>query len=177
MSRDMAQATGLCIGPRSHPDPSTLCTMDVTESLDELEDEWSKTNPLANWLAMATAPIDEMLVVEVVVGGRKAGAFYDTCSTRNYISRACVERLHLEGQVHQLSRPVLSTSANKQRMVANDYLKNVECVLPYVGGELRHKVSFLVSDDLPMDIIFGMYYLHQGDTFSRSVPGTSTTER
>ncbi|GBG92123.1 hypothetical protein CBR_g54423 [Chara braunii] len=34
-----------------------------------------------------------------------------------------------------------------------------ECLFPFAGGELRHRVSFLVSNDLPMDILLGMYYL------------------
>ncbi|GBG90849.1 hypothetical protein CBR_g51355 [Chara braunii] len=44
-------------------------------------------------------------------------------------------------------------------MVVNDYLQNVECCFPYAGGELRHRISFLVSDELPMDMLLGMYYL------------------
>ncbi|GBG75833.1 hypothetical protein CBR_g21077 [Chara braunii] len=34
-------------------------------------------------------------------------------------------------------------------------LKDIECYFSYAGGELRHRVSFLVSDDLPMDILLG----------------------
>ncbi|GBG62949.1 hypothetical protein CBR_g34320 [Chara braunii] len=44
-------------------------------------------------------------------------------------------------------------------MVFNDYLQEVECCFPYGGGELRHRVSFLVSDELPMDMLLGIYYL------------------
>ncbi|GBG80613.1 hypothetical protein CBR_g31073 [Chara braunii] len=44
-------------------------------------------------------------------------------------------------------------------MVVNDYLQDVECSFSYAGGELRHRVSFLVSDKLPMDMLLGMYYL------------------
>ncbi|GBG78012.1 hypothetical protein CBR_g25946 [Chara braunii] len=44
-------------------------------------------------------------------------------------------------------------------MVVNDYLQDVECCFPYAGGDLRHHVSFLVSDELPMDMLLGMYYL------------------
>ncbi|GBG73683.1 hypothetical protein CBR_g17025 [Chara braunii] len=133
--------------------------MNVFESLEELEEEWSRLDPLASWTALAKAPKGEMFVSEIVVGGRKAGAYYDTCSTRNFISRACVERLRLQGQVQRLSQHVESTCANKQRMVVNDYLQDVKCLFPFAGGELRHRVSFLVSDDLPMDILLGMYYL------------------
>ncbi|GBG86598.1 hypothetical protein CBR_g41663 [Chara braunii] len=133
--------------------------MNVVESLEELEDEWSRSDPLASWTALVKAPRSEMFVSEVVIGGHKAGAYYDTCSTRNFISRACVERLRLQGQVQRLSRPVESTCANKQRMVVHDYLKDIECLFPYAGGELRHHVSFLVSDELPMDMLLGMYYL------------------
>ncbi|GBG85619.1 hypothetical protein CBR_g40347 [Chara braunii] len=64
-----------------------------------------------------------------------------------------------QGRVQRLSRPVESTCANKQRMVVNDYLQDVECSFPYAGGDLRHRVSFLVSDELPMDMLLGMYYL------------------
>ncbi|GBG64065.1 hypothetical protein CBR_g40511 [Chara braunii] len=67
--------------------------------------------------------------------------------------------LHLQGRVQRLSRPVESTCANKQRMVVNDYLQDIERCFPYVGGELRHCVSFLVSDELPMDMLLGMCYL------------------
>ncbi|GBG82833.1 hypothetical protein CBR_g36363 [Chara braunii] len=140
-------------------DPSSLCSMNVFESLEELEEEWSRSDPLASWTTLVKAPKGEMFVSEVVIGGRKAGAYYDTCSTRNFISCACVERLRLQGRVQRLSRPVESTCANKQRMVVNDYLQDVECCFPYVGGELRHRVSFLVNDELPMDMLLGMYYL------------------
>ncbi|GBG59595.1 hypothetical protein CBR_g49855 [Chara braunii] len=44
-------------------------------------------------------------------------------------------------------------------MLVNDYLHDVECVFPYGGGDLRHRVSFLVRDELPMDMLLGMYYL------------------
>ncbi|GBG73443.1 hypothetical protein CBR_g16159 [Chara braunii] len=44
-------------------------------------------------------------------------------------------------------------------MVVNDFLQDVECCFPYAGGDLRHRVSFLVSDELPMDMLLGMYYL------------------
>ncbi|GBG78910.1 hypothetical protein CBR_g28624 [Chara braunii] len=132
--------------------------MNVFESLEELEVEWSRSDPLASWTALVKAPRGEMFVSEVVIGGCKDGAYYDTCSTRNFISRACVERLCLQGRVQHLSRPVESTCANKQRMVVNDYLQDVECCFPYAGGDLRHRVSFLVSDELPMDMLLAAFY-------------------
>ncbi|GBG92251.1 hypothetical protein CBR_g55020 [Chara braunii] len=64
-----------------------------------------------------------------------------------------------QGRVQRLSRPMESTCANKQRMLVNDYLQDVECCFLYAGGDLRHRVSFLVSDELPMDMLLGMYYL------------------
>ncbi|GBG72153.1 hypothetical protein CBR_g11086 [Chara braunii] len=143
--------------PQTHSDPSSLCSKNVFESSEELEEEWSPSDPLASWMALVKAPRSEMFVGEVVISGRKAGAYYDTCSTRNFISRACVERLRLQGQVQRLSRPVELTYANKQGMVVHDYLQNVECCFPYAGGELRHRVSFLVSDDLVMDILLGEF--------------------
>ncbi|GBG73094.1 hypothetical protein CBR_g12810 [Chara braunii] len=158
-SQEMAQATDFSIVPQTRSDPSSLCSMNVFEYLEELEVEWSRSDPLASWTALVKAPKGEMFVSEVVIGGRKAGAYYDTCSTRNFISRAYVEKLRLQGRVQRLSRPVESTCANKQRMVVNDYLQDVECCFPYPGGNLRHRVSFLVSDELPMDMLLGMYYL------------------
>ncbi|GBG86271.1 hypothetical protein CBR_g41265 [Chara braunii] len=158
-SREMAQATDSSVVLQTRSDPSSLCSMNVFESFDELEVEWSRSDPLASWTALVKAPKGEMFVNEVVIGGRKAGAYYDTCSTRNFISRECVERLRLQGRVQRLSRPVESTCANKQHMVVNDYLQDVECCFPYAGGDLRHRVSFLVSDELPMDMLLGMYYL------------------
>ncbi|GBG72914.1 hypothetical protein CBR_g12634 [Chara braunii] len=152
----MAQATDSNVVPQTRSDPSSLCSMNVF--VEELE-EWSRSDPLASWTALVKAPKGEMFVSEVVIGGRKAGAYYDTCSTGNFISCACVERLHLQGRVQRLNRPVESTCANKQRMVVNDYLQDVECCFPYAGGELRHRVSFLVSDELPMDMLLGMHYL------------------
>ncbi|GBG71472.1 hypothetical protein CBR_g8889 [Chara braunii] len=158
-SREMAQATDSGVVPQTRSDLSSLCSMNVFESLEELEEEWSRSDPLASWTALVKARKGEMFVSEVVIGGRKARAYYNTCSTRNFISHACVERLHLHGQAQRLSRPVESTCANKQRMVVNDYLQDGECCFPYTGGELRHHVSFLVSDELPMDMLLGMYYL------------------
>ncbi|GBG74845.1 hypothetical protein CBR_g19357 [Chara braunii] len=46
-----------------------------------------------------------------------------------------------------------------ERMVVSDYVKDVVCTLSYGGGELNHKIPFLVSDDLPFDMLLGMYYL------------------
>ncbi|GBG80636.1 hypothetical protein CBR_g31096 [Chara braunii] len=83
----------------------------------------------------------------------------DIGSTRNYISRDCLERLRLEDRVQHLSRLETSTLANKERMVVSDYVKDVVCTFSYGGGELNHKISFLVSDDLPFDMLLGMYYL------------------
>ncbi|GBG86890.1 hypothetical protein CBR_g42174 [Chara braunii] len=132
---------------------------DVSEALGDLEGEWSNKDPRESWVALKKGPRGEHFVVEVDVGGRKCGAFIDTGSTRNYISRDCLERLHLQDQVRHLSRPVASTLANKERMIVTDYLKDVVCTFSYGGGELNHKISFLVSNDLPFDMLLGMYYL------------------
>ncbi|GBG70071.1 hypothetical protein CBR_g5704 [Chara braunii] len=101
----------------------------------------------------------EHFVVEVGVGDRKCGAFVDIDSTRNFISRDCVERLRLQDRVQRLSRPIASTLVNKERMLVEDYVKDVVCTFSYAGGELNHKILLLVSDDLPFDMLLGMYYL------------------
>ncbi|GBG64203.1 hypothetical protein CBR_g40903 [Chara braunii] len=44
-------------------------------------------------------------------------------------------------------------------MIVTDYLKDVVCTFSYGGGELNHKISFLVSNDLPFDMLLGLYYL------------------
>ncbi|GBG74866.1 hypothetical protein CBR_g19379 [Chara braunii] len=93
------------------------------------------------------------------ISGRKVGAFADIGSTRNFINCACVDRLHLGDQVQRLRRFVASTLANKHSMVVQDYVKDVVCTFSYGGGEPRHKISFLVSDELPFDLLLGMYYL------------------
>ncbi|GBG91241.1 hypothetical protein CBR_g52127 [Chara braunii] len=36
---------------------------------------------------------------------------------------------------------------------------NCVCTFSYPGGEINHKISFLVSDELPFDMLLGMYYL------------------
>ncbi|GBG85282.1 hypothetical protein CBR_g39850 [Chara braunii] len=94
-----------------------------------------------------------------VWSGRKVGAFADIGSTRNFINRACVDRLRLGDQVQRLSRTVASTLANKHQMVVKDYVKDVACTFSYGGGKVIHKISFLVSDELPFDMLLGMYYL------------------
>ncbi|GBG84351.1 hypothetical protein CBR_g38322 [Chara braunii] len=136
-----------------------LCTLDVSEALEDLEGEWSNKDPRESWMALKKGPRGEHFVVEVDVRGRICGAFIDIGSTRNYISRDCLERLHLQDRVRHLSRPVASTLANKERMIVTDYIKDVVCTFSYGGGELNHKISFLVSDDLPFDMLLGMYYL------------------
>ncbi|GBG89830.1 hypothetical protein CBR_g49679 [Chara braunii] len=136
-----------------------LCTLDVSEALKDLESEWSSKDPRESWVALSRGRRGEHFVVEVAVGGRKCGTFVDIGSTRNYISRDCLERLHLKDRVQHLSRPVASTLANKERMVVRDYVKDVVCTFSYGRGELNHKISFLVSDDLPFDMLLGMYYL------------------
>ncbi|GBG68085.1 hypothetical protein CBR_g1206 [Chara braunii] len=128
-------------------------------ALEDLEGEWSNKDPRESWVALKKGPRGEHFVVEVDVGGRKCGAFIDNGSTRNYISRDCLERLHLQDRVRHLSRPVASTLANKERMIVTDYIKDVVCTFSYGGGELNHKISFLVSDDLPFEMLLGMYYL------------------
>ncbi|GBG67111.1 hypothetical protein CBR_g81535 [Chara braunii] len=104
-------------------------------------------------------PKGEHFMVEVDVGGRKVGAFADIGSTRNFISRACVDRLRFGDQVQRLIRTVASTLANKHQMVVKDYVKDVACTFSYGEGEVIHKISFLVSDELPFDMLLGMYYL------------------
>ncbi|GBG71225.1 hypothetical protein CBR_g8527 [Chara braunii] len=68
-SREMAQAFDTIVVPQTHPDPSNLYSMNVFESLEELEEEWSRSDPLASWTALAKAPKGEMSVGEVVIGG------------------------------------------------------------------------------------------------------------
>ncbi|GBG63251.1 hypothetical protein CBR_g37337 [Chara braunii] len=142
-----------------HLDQTMLCTLDVSKAVEDLEGEWSSKDPRESWVALNKGPRGEHFVVEVDVGGRKCGAFIDNGSTQNYISRDCFERLHLQDRVRHLSRPVASTLANKERMIVTDYIKDVVCTFSYGGGELNHKISFLVSDDLPFEMLLGMYYL------------------
>ncbi|GBG89983.1 hypothetical protein CBR_g50073 [Chara braunii] len=133
--------------------------LDVFEALEDLQGEWSARDPRESWVALSGGPRGEHFVVEVVVGGRKCGAFVDIGSTRNFISRDCVDRLCLKDWVQRLSRPVASTLANKERMMVEDYVKDVVCTFYYPGGEINHKIPFLVSDELPFDMLLGMYYL------------------
>ncbi|GBG83879.1 hypothetical protein CBR_g37748 [Chara braunii] len=155
----LAKASDLRIAPQTHSDPPTLCSRDVSEALEELETEWSGKDPRDSWAMISRGPKGEHFVVEVDVGGRKVGAFADIGSTRNFISHACVDRLHLGDQVQRLSRIVASTLANKHQMVIKDYVKDVACTFSYGGGEMIHKISFLVSDELPFDMLLGIYYL------------------
>ncbi|GBG73749.1 hypothetical protein CBR_g17089 [Chara braunii] len=136
-----------------------LCTLDVFVALEDLEGEWSNKDPRESWVALKKGPRGEHFVVEMDVGGRKCGAFIDNGSTRNYISRDCLERMHLQDRVRHLSKPVACTLANKERMIVTDYIKDEVCTFSYGGGELNHKISFLVSDDLPSEMLLGMYYL------------------
>ncbi|GBG79135.1 hypothetical protein CBR_g28850 [Chara braunii] len=121
--------------------------------------EWSARDPRESWVAQNRGPRGEHFVVEVDVGGRKCGAFVDIGSTQNFISRDCVDRLCLKDRVQRLSRPVASTLANKECMMVEDYVKDVVCTFSYPGGEINHKISFVVSDELPFDMLLGMYYL------------------
>ncbi|GBG60739.1 hypothetical protein CBR_g12477 [Chara braunii] len=155
----MAKAIDSLVAPQTHPDPTILCTLGVSEALEDLQGEWSVRDPRESWVALSRGPRGEHFVVEVDVGGRKCGAFVDIGSTRNFISRDCVDRLYLKDRVQRLSRPVASTLANKERMMVEDYVKNVVCTFSYPGGEINHKISFLVSDELPFDMLLGMYYL------------------
>ncbi|GBG81809.1 hypothetical protein CBR_g33989 [Chara braunii] len=154
----MAKAIDSLVTPQTHPDPTILCTLDVSEALEDLQGEWSARDPRESWVALSRGPRGEHFVVEDV-GGRKCGAFVDIGSTRNFISRDCVDRLCLKDRVQRLSRPVASTSANKESMMVEDYVKDVVCTFSYPGGEINHKISFLVSDELPFDMLLGMYYL------------------
>ncbi|GBG83803.1 hypothetical protein CBR_g37603 [Chara braunii] len=155
----MAKAIDSLVTPQTHPDPTIHCTLDVSEALEELQGEWSARDPRESWVALSRGPRGEHFVVEVDVGGSKCGAFVDIGSTRNFISRDCVDRLCLKDRVQRLSRPVASTLANKERMMVEDYVKDVVCTFSYPGGDINHKISFLVSDELPFDMLLGMYYL------------------
>ncbi|GBG60631.1 hypothetical protein CBR_g8651 [Chara braunii] len=155
----LAKASDPRIAPQTHTDSPTLCSKDVSEALEELETEWSGKDPRDSWAMMSGGPKGEHFVVEVDVGGRKIDAFADTGSTRNFISRACVDRLCLGDQVQGLSRTVASTLANKHKMVVKDYVKDVACSFSYGGGEVIHKISFLVSNEVPFDMLLVMYYL------------------
>ncbi|GBG89025.1 hypothetical protein CBR_g48634 [Chara braunii] len=155
----MAKAFNSLVTPQTHPDPTILCTLDVSEALEDLQGEWSARDPRESWVALGRGPKGEHFVVEVDVGGRKCGAFVDIGSTRNFISHDCVDRLGLKDRVQRLSRPVASTLANKELMMLEDYVKDVVRTFSYPGGELNHKISFLVSDELPFDMLLRMYYL------------------
>ncbi|GBG80813.1 hypothetical protein CBR_g31369 [Chara braunii] len=133
--------------------------LDMFEALEDLQGELSARDPRESWVALSKGPRGEHFVVEVGVGGRKCGAFVDIGSTRNFISCDCVERLRLKDQVQRLSRPVALTLANKERMMVEDYVKDVVCTFSYLEGKLHHKISFLVSDELSFDMLLGMYYL------------------
>ncbi|GBG60252.1 hypothetical protein CBR_g3496 [Chara braunii] len=157
--QELAKAIDSLVTPQTHPDPTILCTFDVSEVLEDLQGEWSARDPRELWMAFSRGPRGEHFSVEVGEGGCKCGAFVDIGSTRNFISRNCVERLRLKDQVQCLSRPVASTLTNKERMTVEDYVKDVVCTFSYPGGELNHKIFFLVSGDLPFGMLLGMYYL------------------
>ncbi|GBG67354.1 hypothetical protein CBR_g490 [Chara braunii] len=78
------------------------------------------------------------------------------CGEYEYTQYKCK---NAKDRVQHLSRPVASTLANKERMIVTDYIKDVVRTFSYGGGELNHKILFLVSDDLPFDMLLGMYYL------------------
>ncbi|GBG73220.1 hypothetical protein CBR_g12937 [Chara braunii] len=141
----MAKAIDSLVTPQTHPDPTILCTLDVSEALEDLQGEWSARDPRESWVALSRGPRGEHFVVEVDVGGRKCGAFVDIASTRNFISRDCVDRLCLKDWVQRLSRPVASSLANKERMMVEDYVKDVVCTFSYPGGEINDKISFMGS--------------------------------
>ncbi|GBG77587.1 hypothetical protein CBR_g24034 [Chara braunii] len=155
---------GACINCGEHGHTQFECkNLKVSQkippkALEDLQREWSTRDPRESWVALGRGPRGEHFIVEVGVGGRKCGAFVDIGSTRNFISRDCVDRLRLKDWVQRLSRPVASTLANKERMLVEDYVKDVVCTFSYPGGERNHNISFLVSDELPFDIL-GMYYL------------------
>ncbi|GBG75824.1 hypothetical protein CBR_g21069 [Chara braunii] len=100
---------------------------------------------------ISRGPKGEHFVVEVDVEGRKVGAFADISSTQNFISRACMDKLRLGDQVQRLSRTIASTLANKHQMVVKDYVRDVVSTFSYGGREVRHRISFLVNDELPFD--------------------------
>ncbi|GBG59900.1 hypothetical protein CBR_g66705 [Chara braunii] len=150
----LAKARDPYIAPQTHSDPPTLCSRDVFEALEELDTKWSRKDPRDSWAMISRGPKGEHFVVEDDVGGRKYIG-----STWNFISRAYVDRLRLGDQVQRLRRTVASTLANKQQMVVKDYVKDIVCTFSYGGGEVSHKISFLVSDKLPFDMLLGMYYL------------------
>ncbi|GBG81934.1 hypothetical protein CBR_g34116 [Chara braunii] len=155
----MAKAIDFLVTPQTHPDPTILCTLDVSEALEDLQGEWSRRDPCESWVALSRGPRGEHFVVEVDVGGSKCGTFVDIGSTRNFINHDYVDRLCLKDRVQRLSKPVASTLANKERMMVEDYVKDVVCTFSYPGGEINHKISFLVSNELPFDMLLGMYYL------------------
>ncbi|GBG73261.1 hypothetical protein CBR_g12979 [Chara braunii] len=155
----MVKTIDSLVTPQTHPDPTILYTLDVSEASEDLQGEWSARDPPESWVALSRGPRGEHFVVEVDVGGRKCGAFVDIGSTRNFISRDCVDKLCLKDRVQHLSRPVAFTLANKECMMVEDYVKDVVCTFSYPGGEINHKISFLVSDELPFDMLLGMYYL------------------
>ncbi|GBG86552.1 hypothetical protein CBR_g41615 [Chara braunii] len=157
--QEMAKAIDSLVTPQMHPDPTILCTLDVSEALEDLQGEWSAREPRESWVALSRGPRGEHFVVEVGVGGRKCGAFVDIGSTRNFISRDCVDRLCLKDRVQRLSTSVASTLANKEHMMVEDCVKDAVCTFSYPGGEINHKISFLVSNKFPFDMLLGMYYL------------------
>ncbi len=61
--------------------------------------------------------------------------------------------------MQRLSRFIASTLANKHIMVVQAYVKDVVWTFSYGGGELKHKIAFLVSGELPFDMLLGIYYL------------------
>ncbi|GBG77158.1 hypothetical protein CBR_g23485 [Chara braunii] len=155
----LAKAIDPLVDRQTHLDQSILCSRDVSESLEELEVEWSGKDHRDSWAMISRGPKCEHFVVEVDVGGRKVGVFLHIGSTRNFISRPCVDRLRLGDQVQRLNRSLASTLANKHNIVVQDYVKDIVCTFSYGGGDLRHEISFLVSDELPFDMLLGMYYL------------------
>ena len=131
----------------------------MSSDLDTLEDEWSKKDPREGWVAANRGPKGKHFWVQVEVAGRNCGAFYDIGSTRNFISRSCIDRLRLGHKVQTLSRPISSTMADKNTMTVHSFIKDVPCIFSYGDGEVKHNISFLVSNDLPFDMLMGMYYL------------------
>ncbi|GBG83701.1 hypothetical protein CBR_g37502 [Chara braunii] len=101
----------------------------------------------------------QLILADVEISQTRVGALVDSGSTRSFISRRGLKKLHLGMKVQRLSEPVVSRLADNHEMRVEEYVEGIKAYFQLEEGKkvekVLHFLTLLVEDNLPFDLILG----------------------
>ncbi|GBG68941.1 hypothetical protein CBR_g3640 [Chara braunii] len=113
----------------------------------------------ANQCLQCGDPYHILILGDVEISRTRVGALVDSGSTRSFISRRGLKKLHLGMKVQKLSEPVVRRLVDNREVRVEEYVEGIKAYFRLEEGrkveKVLHSLTLLVEDNLPFDLILG----------------------